>query len=343
MRATRFHWWEAVLCLAVTLAVTLVCVCVGSVALPLRETSGILLGALRGETLESASASILLRVRLPRVLAVALIGASLSLCGASMQGLLRNPLADGSTLGVSSGASLGAAVAIVTGFTLPGLPIPGTAVMAMVFAFAALVAILSLSYALDSGLSTHTILLFGVVFSMLVTSLLSLLIAFSGEKLRSITFWTMGSLSGVGYPSVGLLLAALVLGGGVLLSQATALNAFTMGETRALHLGIPVRRVKLTVMITVSALVGVCVSVGGGIGFVGLATPHMVRFLSGPNHKRLLPYSVFGGAVFLLLCDLAARTALAPVELPIGVVTSLIGAGVFFMIYIRSRKRRRRP
>lgn len=343
MRATRFHWWEAVLCLAVTLAVTLVCVCVGSVALPLRETSGILLGALRGETLESASASILLRVRLPRVLAVALIGASLSLCGASMQGLLRNPLADGSTLGVSSGASLGAAVAIVTGFTLPGLPIPGTAVMAMVFAFASLVAILSLSYALDSGLSTQTILLFGVVFSMLVTSLLSLLIAFSGEKLRSITFWTMGSLSGVGYPSVGLLLAALVLGGGVLLSQATALNAFTMGETRALHLGIPVRRVKLTVMITVSALVGVCVSVGGGIGFVGLATPHMVRFLSGPNHKRLLPYSVFGGAVFLLLCDLAARTALAPVELPIGVVTSLIGAGVFFMIYIRSRKRRRRP
>ena len=340
MSRDRFRWWEGLLCLLLTLAVMLLCVCVGSVALPLRETLRILLAALRGEATSGTAASILLRVRLPRVLAVALTGASLSLCGASMQGLLRNPLADGSTLGVSSGASLGAALAIVLGFTLPGFPIPGTAMLAMGFAFLALVMILSLSYALDRGLSTNTILLFGVVFSMLVTSLLWLLIAFSGDKLRSITFWTMGSLAGVSYASVLLLLVALLLCGGVLISQSTALNAFSMGENRALHLGIPVRRVKLTVMIAVSALVGVCVSVGGGIGFVGLATPHMVRFLSGPNHKRLLPYSLFSGAVFLLLCDLAARTLLSPIELPIGVVTSLIGAGIFFVIYIRARRRR---
>ena len=332
------RWYHIALMLAITVFVMALCVCVGSVYIPLRDTVGTLLKALRGEAALGARGAIILSVRLPRVLCTALVGASLSLCGAAMQGLLRNPLADGSTLGVSSGASLGAAVAIVTGFSAAGLPLAGTAVMAMLCAFASLAGILALAFALDKSLSTHTIILIGIVYAMLISSVLSLLIAFSGEKLRSITFWTMGSLASASYPAAALLGCFLAVCGGFLLTQAPALDAFALGESQALHLGVHVRRVKLTVMIAVSALVGVCVAVGGGIGFVGLVTPHMVRLLTGPNHRRLLPVSLFSGAVFLLLCDLAARTLIAPGELPIGVVTSIIGAAAFIGIYARSGK-----
>lgn len=222
-----------------------------------------------------------------------------------MQGLLRNPLADGSTLGVSSGAALGAVLAIATGVSFPGLAYAGTMVMAMAFAFGSLALILALSYAMDRSLSTNTIILMGVVFSMFASALMSLIITFAGEKVRSITFWTMGSLSGSSYANALTLLGALIVCGGVLLWQRVELNAFAVGEENARHVGVPVRRVKLTVMIAVSVLIGVCVSIGGTIGFVGLVMPHMARMLAGPNHRRLLPSSLFSGAIFLMLCDLA--------------------------------------
>lgn len=327
-----------------TLGVMLLCVCVGSVSIPLADTLRVLLATLRGDALPVGTmSSIILSVRLPRVLCVALEGASLSLCGAAMQGLLRNPLADGSTLGVSSGASLGAALAILLGVSLPGLPLGGTMVMAMLFAFLSLVLILSLAWGLDHTLATGSIILIGVIFSMFISSLMSLLVTFSGDRLRTITFWTMGSLSASSYASAGVLAAALAVGGGVLLACGPALNAFTLGESQALHLGVSVKAVKLTVMIAVSMLIGVCVSIGGGIGFVGLVAPHMLRMLLGPDHRRLLPACLPGGAIFLLLCDLAARTLLRPVELPLGVVTSLIGAVVFVIIFSHTRKRRAGP
>ena len=255
-----------------------------------------------------------------------------------MQGLLRNPLADGSTLGVSSGASLGAVTAILLGVSFPGLPFSGSMVMAILFAFLSLTLILTLAWGLDRSLATNTIILIGVIFSMFATSVLSLLTAFSGEKLRSVTFWTMGSLASADYADALTLGLTLLLCGGVLLTRSRELNAFAMGEDNAHHLGVAVRRVKLTVMIAVSVLIGVCVAIGGAIGFVGLVTPHMVRMLTGPNHRRLLPACLFGGAIFLMLCDLVARTVVSPVELPIGVVTSLIGAVVFVAVFYRARK-----
>lgn len=327
---------------AALLLTLLLCVCVGSVSIPFATSLQVLWLAVTGQPIPAGMhGSVLLAIRLPRVLCVALEGASLSLCGAAMQGLLRNPLADGSTLGVSSGASLGAAVAILIGFTLPGFPLGGTSVLAMLFAFGAMFAIISLSYAVDHGLATNTIILMGTVFSMLVTAVLSLLILSAGEKMKTITYWTMGSLSGAGYPAAAFLAVMLVLAGGILFSLAPALNALAMGESQALHLGVPVKAVKLTVMATVSAMIGVCVSVGGGIGFVGLVTPHMVRYLSGPDHRRLMPCCLFGGAIFLLLCDLAARTLFSPSELPIGTVTSIIGAFVFVVIYVRAGRGKR--
>lgn len=332
----KLLWW----CLPLVLLMTmLLCVCAGSVPLSPGETLQILWRGLTGTEASGSGEAIILRVRLPRVLCVALTGASLSLCGAAMQGLLRNPLADGSTLGVSSGASLGAVLAIVLGMQFPGLPFAGTMVMAMLFAFGSLALILTLAYALDRSLATGTIILIGVVFSMFVSSLMNLLITFAGEKIKSITFWTLGSLSGSTYVNALTLLLALTVCGGVLLALGGALNAFALGEEQAQHLGVSVRRVKLTVMAAVSVLLGVCVSIGGTIGFVGLVISHMVRLVLGPDHRRLLPASLLAGAVFLLLADLVGRTLLSPIELPIGVVTSLVGAVAFLVIFYHSRKR----
>lgn len=321
----------------VTPLTLLLCVCAGSVSIPLGETVSVLSGALLGqERPENAAAAILLSSRLPRVLCVALTGASLALSGAAMQGLLKNPLADGSTLGVSSGASLGAVIAIAFGLSFPGLPFAGTMLLAVAFAFGSLLLILGLAWRLDRSLSTHTIILIGVIFSMLVNSVLSLILTFAPDKVKNITFWTMGSLAGSSYANALVLAAALAVFGAVLLRLARELNAFAVGEDNARHIGVNVRRVRLAVLICVSALTGVCVSIGGSIAFVGLVTPHILRMLTGPNHRRLLPASCFGGAVFLLLCDLAARVLLNPLQLPIGVVTSLIGAGLFLAIFYRN-------
>ncbi len=318
-----------------------VCVCVGSVSIPVPETLRIVWNAVWGKAAqEGASASIILSVRLPRVLSVCLCGAALALCGGVMQGLLRNPLADGSTMGVSSGAALGAVLAILVGFQPAVFPLGGTVLMAILFAFLSLLLVLALVLWLDRALSDTTIVLIGVIFSMFAHSLISLLITFSGDKIKSLTFWTMGSFAGSRYDHVLLVLGALVVFGGIMLSRWRELNALSIGEDNARSVGVPVRRVKLVLMICSSALIGTCVSVGGTIGFVGLVVPHLVRMIVGPNHRRLLPACVFGGALFLMATDLVARTLLSPVELPIGVVTSLIGAVFFVAVFYRSRKGR---
>lgn len=340
-RSHRFRLADYLLMALLLVASMLLCVCAGSVAIPLKDTLATFRNAIRGlEPPPGVSKAILLSVRLPRVLCVALTGASLSLCGCAMQGLLRNPLADGSTLGVSSGASLGAVLALAFGVSLPGIPYAGTMLLAMVFAFASLMAILLLAYALDRSLSTNSIILIGVIFSMFASSLMSLVISFAGEKVKAITFWTMGSLSGTNYTHALILFVALAVCGTVIFRYAQELNAFSVGEDNARHIGVNVKRVKLAILIAVSVLIGVCVSVGGTIGFVGLVIPHIARMLFGPNHKRLLSASLFLGAIFLLLADLVARTLLSPIELSIGVVTSLVGAVVFVIIFYRTRKGR---
>ena len=339
LRFDSFRPLEYLLFFAVMLATLLFCTCVGSVAIPLRDTVTVIWNAIWNlPQPEIMAVSIILSVRLPRVICVALAGAALSLSGGAMQGLLKNPLADGSTLGVSAGASLGAVIAIAFGFTIPGFPLAGTATMAMVFAFVSLLVILSLAYKLDYTLSSNTIILIGVIYSMFVSSIISLITTFAGDRVKHITFWTMGSFAGSSFTNALLLSAALAVFGGVILGHATELNAFAIGEDNARHIGVDVKRVKLTLLICVSALIGVCVSLSGTIGFVGLVTPHIVRLLVGPNHNRLLPMSMFGGATFLMLADLVARILLNPLQLPIGVVTSFIGSIVFIYIFSTARR-----
>lgn len=333
----RFSWRTYALFAALLVSAMLLCICVGSVSIPLMDTLTAMWNTLWGvEVPRGISANIILKVRLPRVLNVALMGAALSLCGAAMQGLLRNPLADGSTLGVSSGASLGAVIALACGFSSGVMP------MAMACAFLSLLLILSLAYALDKSLSTNSIILIGVIFSMFSSSLINLIISFADDQVRSIAFWTMGSLSGTNFSHSLIIAVALAICGGVILSCRRELNAFAIGEDNARHIGVDVKKIKLIILITVSVLIGVCVSVAGCISFMGLVTPHMARMIAGPNHKRLLPSSMFAGAIFLLLADLAARTILSPIELSIGVVTSLIGAVAFVIIFCRTRRGRGR-
>ena len=191
----HFRISEYLLFTLITIAALCLCICVGSVSIPLKDTITVIRNAITGAPQpEGLAVSIILSVRLPRVLCVALSGAALSLAGACMQGLLKNPLADGSTLGVSSGASLGAVLAIAFGITFPSLPFAGTMVMAILFAFLSLLIILGLSYKLDYSLSTNTIILIGVIYSMFVSSAMNIIIAFAADKVKDITFWTMGSL-----------------------------------------------------------------------------------------------------------------------------------------------------
>ena len=331
---------EYILFAAVTVFTMALCVCIGSVNIPLKETFSVLINAVCGipQAEGSVSPALILDVRLPRVCCVALVGAALSVCGAAMQGLLRNPLADGSTMGVSSGASLGAVIAIAFGITIPGLPYSGTVVMAIIFAFASLLLILGLAYKLDFSLATNTIILIGVIFNMFASSIMSLIIAFAGNKVKTITFWTMGSFASSSYKSALLLVVAFLICGTIILHYARELNAFAIGEDNARHIGVDVKKVKLITLIAMSVLIGVCVSVGGTIGFVGLVIPHMTRMVVGPNHKRLLPASIFTGATFLLLADLVSRIIIKPLELPIGVVTSFVGSIAFVYIFYTTRK-----
>ena len=317
----------------------ILCICIGSVSISVSDTLTTIWNSVwKLPVPESIAKNIILNVRLPRVLCVTLAGAALSLCGAAMQGLLRNPLADGSTMGVSSGAALGAVTAMATGFTLPGSSYGGIMITAMAFAFGSLILILSLAYTLDRSLSTSSIILIGVIFTMFISSIISLIITFASDHTRSLSFWTLGSFSGVNYEQAALLLLALVLCGGILFRFSPELNAFAIGEDNARHVGVNVKRVKLIILITVSVLIGVCVSISGTISFVGLVMPHIARMLVGPNHKRLLPASLFSGAIFLLLADLISRTILSPIELSIGVITSLVGAVAFVIIFYRTRK-----
>ncbi len=335
----RFSWRTYVMFCVILLMTMLLCICIGSVNIPLKNTLTVIWKAALGQEIPTGlSKNIILNVRLPRVINVALVGAALSLCGAAMQGLLRNPLADGSTLGVSSGASLGAVISLAFGITVPGFEYAGTMIMAMLFAFLSLLLILTLAYVLDRSMSTNSIILIGVIFSMFTSSAMNLIITFAEDHARSVIFWTMGSLSGTDYGHSAILGAALVGGGGILLRYTRELNAFAIGEDNARHIGVNVKRVKMIILITVSVMIGICVSISGTISFVGLVMPHMTRMIVGPNHKRLLASSMFSGAVFLLLADLVARTLLSPIELSIGVVTSLVGAVAFILIFYRTRK-----
>lgn len=325
----------------ITFMVFILCVTIGSVNIPLKQTFAIISNVLvsRNYPIESKFQNIVINSRLPRVLTSYLIGVALSLAGMTMQSILKNPLADGSTLGISSGASLGAALAIFLGLNTPGLPYDGTFILAIIFSFLSLLIILSFSYFVDRQLSNSTVILTGIIFSMLTSAALNLLIVFSQNRLQSIVFWTMGSLNGSRYSDVILLFILIFFIALLIFSKVRELNAFALGEQAARNIGVNVKKERLVLFIAISVLIGISVSMTGSIPFVGLIIPHITRRIVGANHHFLVPWTIFIGGNFLMLADLMARTVASPLEIPIGVITSLIGTVTFFLIFARRRLR----
>lgn len=307
-------------------------VSVGSVQIPLE--------ILWNRAADETAANILWKVRMPRVVLAGLVGASLAIAGAAFQGLLKNPLADPYTLGVSSGASVGAVMTLFFGISMPIVGLYTLPIFSMTGAVLTMVAVMSFARLVDRSLKMETLILTGVIFSSFLGSLISLMIALTGEELRQIIGWLLGSVSMRGWPYVQMMAPFVVIGAIVLWTQRRELNALLYGEERAKHLGVNVKRSKYFILVGGSMLTGAAVAVSGTIGFVGLVVPHMTRMIWGPDHRHLLPLSFLNGATLLIICDLVSRTIIIPRELPIGVITAFIGAPVFSYIFLKQRRRK---
>ncbi|CAM5671856.1 Vitamin B12 import system permease protein BtuC [Streptomyces violarus] len=274
------------------------------------------------------------QLRLPRTLLAAVCGAGLAVCGAVMQSLLRNPLADPFVLGVSSGASTGAVLVVVLGVGGGAVSVSAGAFLGALVSFAL---VLLLSHTL--GGTTDRVVLAGVAAMQLFSALTSFIVmtAADAETTRGVLFWLLGSLGGAGWTDVWLCLAVLAVTLVVCLSYARTLDAFSFGQDAAAALGVSVARTRLVLLCVTALLTAALVSSAGAIGFVGLVLPHAARALTGPGHVRLLPVTALAGAVFLVWVDTLARTVLDPQEVPVGVVTSLIGVPAFVAVLYRTR------
>ncbi|UNT55081.1 MULTISPECIES: FecCD family ABC transporter permease [Lysinibacillus] len=324
----------------IALAYTLTCtllfisiwcgVAIGSVHIPLE--------VLWNKAVDETAANIFWKIRLPRVLLAGLVGASLAIAGAAFQGLLKNPLADPYTLGVSSGASVGAVLTIFFSISIPVVGLYALPTFSMIGAIITMVVVMSFARLVDRSLKMETLILTGVIFSSFLGSLISLMIALSGEELRQVIGWLLGSVSMRGWPYVQMIIPFVIVGSIMLWTQRRELNVLLYGEERAKHLGVNVKRSKYLILAGGSMLTGAAVAVSGTIGFVGLVVPHMTRMIWGSDHRHLLPLSFFNGATLLIICDLVARTIIVPRELPIGVITAFIGAPVFSYIFYKQRR-----
>lgn len=328
-----------VLLLIISMVVSL---SIGSAQLSFREVWSILLKQLPivGDYLipswKVSSEQIILKVRLPRVILAILVGASLSIAGAGFQGVLRNPLADPYTLGVASGASVGAAFIILFGLQTALFGIWTIPITAFITGLISLFVVLRLAN-IEGQYNLETLILSGVVVSAFLSSFVSFMVSMSDKVVNEIIFWMMGSLSLQGWEFISILLPAFSIGFIALLAYSRSLNIFALGERQAAHLGVNVKRTRLIILIISTFVTAVAVSIVGTVGFVGLVVPHLVRLLVGPDYRVMLPLTAIYGGIFVLWADTLARTLLSPTEIPLGVVTAFLGAP-FFAYLLRKNK-----
>ena len=281
--------------------------------------------------------AVLTYVRFPRVVLSAVVGAMLAISGATLQGIFRNPLADPGLIGVTAGAGLGATLWIV----LIGSGVLGAWGLPLAaFACGMLVTIGVWKIAASQGsVSTVTLLLAGIALNSFAGAGIGIMTFLADdEQLRSLTFWLLGGFGGATWPVVFMTLPIAVIGMFVLLRLAAALNAMSLGESEAYHLGVSTESLKRWAIFGVALIVGAAVSAAGGIGFVGLVVPHLIRLIGGADHRYVLPGSAVGGAILLVLADLLARTVVVPAELPVGIVTALIGGPFFLWLLLRFKR-----
>ncbi|MDQ0244286.1 iron complex transport system permease protein [Bacillus fengqiuensis] len=279
--------------------------------------------------------TLIISIRLPRVLLSFLVGAALAVSGAALQGLLKNPLADPYTLGVSSGASLGAVIVLFFHLQLPVLAGYTMPFVSVSMALLTLIFMIFISTSVLKRITAESMILIGIILSSFLSAVISLLIALSGEELRQIVTWLLGSVSMRGWTYIKLFLPFFTAGMLILFLYLRDLNVLTFGDEIAQSLGVNVWRSKILILFGASLLTGGAVAVSGTIGFVGLVVPHVTRLYLGSNYRHLLPLSFLNGGAFLVLADLIARTVITPRELPIGVITALVGAPAFAVLFIR--------
>lgn len=320
------------------IAVIIVGVCAGSVFVPPSDVLKIFGNTLFGTGLDGvldSSVSIIMTIRFPRVLLGFLTGAALSICGTAVQSVLRNPLASPFTLGVSGGASLGAGIVIACELTFLGrftLPAAG-----LVFGVASMFLMVAFASKIDRTLQGSTIVLTGMVLSLFVNGIVSVMANAKDEKYKQIMKWQTGSFSGRKWEYVIILAAVLAVCLAYFLIKSRELDLLTFGDEQAQSAGVSTRREKAMILLVTAVLSGTAVAFAGVIGFIDLISPHVARRFFGAEHKLLIPMSALIGGTFMVLCDLAARTVIPPNELPVGVVTSLIGAPFFAWVFFKRR------
>jgi len=324
----------------VLFVVFVVSLSIGQVHIPILDIiriSSNKLGLISSSSIDAVQETVLLGIRLPRLLMTLLIGGSLGLGGAALQGLFRNPLVEPGLIGVSSGSALAVVLLIVFGSAISlhagGL---GMRVLMPAFAFGGgvIATFLVMRIGVRNGKSgTAVLILSGVAVNALAGALMGLVIFYADEnQLRMFTFWTLGDLGGATWQQLVIAAPILILSGVGLYTHRQALNAMALGETEAFHMGVDVARTKRRIILLTALSIGTCVSMAGAIGFIGLVVPHLIRVTFQSDNHLVLPASVLGGALLLILADLVSRTVVAPAELPIGVVTGLVGAP-FLSIY----------
>jgi iron complex transport system permease protein len=306
---------------------------IGATSIPIGKVLHVLL---TGDW-ESSEGTIMFRIRLPRACGCLAAGAILAMVGSAFQALFRNPLAEPYVVGVSSGAAVGGALAVVTGFGAgwTGLALGlGTLTLATVGGMAALLSVLALSRR-RSVLEVHTLLLSGVVLGAMLSAVLSMILLMGGRDANQVLRWLLGSFAGISWPRVAVMAIAAAGGGILLLRQSKRLNAFSLGEETAQRLGVDVRRLKPTVLVLGTVMTAVTVGSVGIIGFLGLVAPHISRRWVGVDWRWSLAASALIGSSLLLAADLLAQRAIANTEIPVGVVTAILGAPVLITLMRR--------
>lgn len=332
--------------LPILLLITIVgATCVGSADIGFGEAMRLLLAKIPGirngislDDVKKTHSVIVYQVRFPRVCLSGLVGAGLAVTGAAFQGLFRNPLADPHILGVSSGAALGATVGMLTGVgvKMAGLSVIGT------FAFAGGLLTVFVVYRIAGragSRNTVYLLLTGTAISSFLSAVISFLMSRNRETLEKVYLWTLGSFSAASMEKIRFMLLVLFVTGVVLFVMGRELDLLATGTESAATMGVSLKFTNGVIVFAGTVLVAACVSVSGVIGFAGLIIPHCIRLIAGPSHRRLIPYAMFAGAVFMIVCDTLARTLTAPSEIPVGVVTAMFGAPYFLFLLCRQKRK----
>lgn len=340
----RKNYFEMIVLSIFLLLCILVSASVGSASLTIGESLKILLAKLpvvsRGlssEAIKPMYEVIVWKVRMPRILQATLVGGSLAVVGCTFQAIFRNALADPHILGISSGASLGATIGIMSGMTVNFMGLGVTSI----FAFIGAILTVGLVYRLGTlgrRMVVTNILLVGTALSTFLSAMISLLMIYHREQLEKVYLWTLGSFSSANWYKVSYIALITCLGIGIIWMFSPDLNVLMTGDEVAASLGIDIVKVKRLLIIVASLLVAVSVSISGAIGFVGLIVPHCMRLLLGYDHKKLIPFCALGGASFMVICDTLARTVAQPTEIPVGVITAIFGAPYFIFLLYRHTK-----